>query len=549
MHIRLSYVLLLAAFVVSLVFDVLFYSAENLGINMLLAELAFLGVSLWLAKSQKITVTRPAKIAAGFALAFALTFAIWTSPWSLTMCLVGFLVANTLFAVFVLGEAAHFRHPFDIISHLIVAPAKHAIFAIPFVRTLLPERLGPQAQSVVKAIIIALPILLIFTLIFAAADAVFQSHIVNAFRGIDNWASVENIVGHVFFLGFFVVLMGLFFAAAFWRRKEFPKKSPDLTARAVLESKIILGSVAGLFAIFIVVSGAALFGGSAVFADLDITYAEYARQGFGQLCAAAALVIGLILTLRVLHTETVDKRLMGLQVVLLVEAGLVLVSAFMRLGMYIDAYGYTPARLFGMWFFALITVFLALTLVNTITQKHQSALVMQMLNISAVAILLFAVIAPDALSVRMNAARADAEHPLTFERGLQDLSEEAYPTIARVYADSAQPTENHWRLREPAPTFEEYCTALVGKSLRDMSSDERKIHSDYVSRSSILNFFHADRETTDTWQSWNLARSRATHVDAEIPEWLDEAHTFIDGGFALDAKGIGQSPSCEQSTQ
>lgn len=465
MHIRLSYVLLLAAFAISLVFDVLFYKAENLGINMVIAELVFLGVSLWLAKTQKVAITWPAKVAAGFALAFAATFAIWTSPWSLTMCLIGFLVANTLFAVYVLGEAAHFRHPFEVLAHLVVAPAKHAIFAIPFFRTLLPERMGPQARTVVKAIIIALPILLVFTLIFVAADAVFQSYIVDAFRGINDWASVGNVVGHVFFVGFFVVLFGLFFAAAFWRRKEFAKKSADATARAVLESKIILGSVVGLFAIFILVSGSALFGGSAALANLDITYAEYARQGFGQLCAAAALVIGLIMTLRVLHTETVDKKLLGLQVVLLVEAGLVLVSAFMRLGMYIDAYGYTPARLFGMWFFALITVFLALTLINTITKKHQSMLVMQMLNVTAVAVLLFTIASPDALSVRMNAARANSlwdSHER--EINLRNLTEEAYSAVLETFGTEGL-----------AP-------------------------------------FRRNGSPIDTWQSWNLSRTRAEKI-------------------------------------
>lgn len=466
MRIRLSYVLLLAALAIGLVFDVLFYSAEGVGINMLLAELTFLGTSLWLAKSQKVSITRPTKVAAGFALAFAATFAIWTSPWSLTMCLMGFLVANTLFAVYVLGEAAHFRHPLDILSHLFVAPAKHAIFALPFVRTLMPERLSPQSRSIVKAVIITVPILLIFTLIFIAADAVFQSYIVDIFRGIDDWASVGNVIGHTFFVGFFVVLFGLFFAAAFWRRKEFAKKAADPSARAVLESKIILGSVIALFAIFILVSGSALFGGSAVFAKLDITYAEYAHQGFGQLCAAAALAIGLIMTLRILHTEKVDKKLLGLQVALLVEAGLVLVSAFMRLGMYINAYGYTPARLFGMWFFALITVFLALTLVNIITQKHQSALVMHMLNVTAVAVLLFTIASPDALSVRMNAARDDERSwdAHEFQISFGDLSEEAYPTITQAFGTNGL-----------AP-------------------------------------FRHNSSPKSTWQSWNFYRARATQI-------------------------------------
>lgn len=434
MKMRLSYVLLLAAFTISLVFDLLFYAIPALGINMLLAELTFLGASIWLAKSQKVTVARSAKIAAIFALAFSATFAIWTSPWSLTMCFIGFLVANILFAIFLIGEAAHFRHPFDLLGYLIVTPIKHGVFALPFVRTLMPEKATPRTRSVVKAVLITLPILLIFVLIFAGADAFFRSLIADALNGLNDWMSISNFIGHAFFIGFFLVLFLLFFAATFWRRKMFEKKIADATARAVLESKIILGSVAALFAIFLIVSGYALFGGETAFRALDITYSEYARQGFSQLCAAAILVIGLIMTLRVLHTETVDKRLLGLQVALLVEAGLVLVSAFMRLGMYIDAYGYTPARLFGLWFFALVTVFLALMLINAVTQKHQGILVMQMLNVAAVAVLLFTVLAPDALSVHLNAPRLERGEMTRdeFFESTHELTAEAGPTILRV---------------------------------------------------------------------------------------------------------------------
>ncbi len=409
MKLKLSYVLAIAALTLALVVDVLFYKAPNLGLNMFLAELAFIGVSVWIARSQKIEVTQPAKVAAAFALAFAATFAVWTSTWSLTMDFIGFLVANLLFVAFMLGETHRFRHPMEVLGHLFVTPAKHAIFALPFVRTLLPEKASAQTRTVVKAIIIALPILFVFTVILGTADAVFASYIERFFEALNNWFSVSNVITHSIFIGFFFVLFCLFFAAAFWRKMSFGKKHADAPARAVLESKIVLGSVAVLFAVFLVVSGSALFGGTAAFANLDITYSQYAREGFGQLCAASILVIGLLMTLRVMHTELVDKRLLGLQITLLAEAALVLVSAFMRLGMYINAYGYTPARLFGLWFFALITIFLALTLINILHRKHQSMLVTQMLLVAGGAILVFTVLNPDALSTHLNAARTDVD--------------------------------------------------------------------------------------------------------------------------------------------
>ncbi len=408
MKLRLSYVILISALTLALVFDALFYNASDFSINILLAEIAFLGVTIWLAHSQsasgRITLPTAAKITALFALAFSATFAIWTESWSLSMCLIGFFVSNILFCIAMLGEATRFRHPYDVLGHLFLTPIKHAVYALPFARTLMPEKFSTRTQAIIKSSIIALPILFTFAIIFISADAVIRSYIINAFDALNNIFSVPNVIGHIFFVGCFLVLFSLFFAATFWRRKIFDRKTIDNSACAVLESKVILLSVVALFGVFIIVSGATLFGGSAAFANLDITYAEYAKQGFGQLCAAATLAIGLIMTLRVLHTETlIDKKLLLLQMTLLVEACVVLISAFMRLGMYIGAYGYTPARLFGLWFFTLITVYLALTFVNIIERKHQSVLVMQMLVVAGVAILTFTALSPDTLSIRLNA--------------------------------------------------------------------------------------------------------------------------------------------------
>lgn len=407
MKLKLSYVLALAALTLALLVDVLFYKAPNLGINVVLAEAAFVGLSMWLARTQRIRVTRPAVVAAGFAVLFAGTFAVWQSSWSLTMDFVALLIANMLFVAFLLGEEARFRHPLDVAHHLIVVPAKHALFALPFIRTLMPDGTTTRTRTVVKAILLTLPILLVFALILAGADAVFASYIERIITSIGTWLSIPNVFGHGIFVGFFFTLFCLFFAAAFWSKKTFPRTNEDPTARAVLESKIILGSVAVLFALFLLVSGAALFGGNAALVSLDITYAQYARQGFGQLCAVVVLVLGLLMTLRVLHTERTDKQLLGLHMALLGESALILVSAFMRLGMYIGAFGYTPARLFGLWFFTLIAVLLVLMCVNVARARHQSVLVMQAILVTGVAVLLFTALGPDTLATKLNATRTD----------------------------------------------------------------------------------------------------------------------------------------------
>ena len=82
-----------------------------------------------------------------------------------------------------------------------------------------------------------------------------------------------------------------------------------------------------------------------------VTFAEYARQGFGELSLATTIVGAIILILEYARpielSENARKMLIRLELALLVALELVLFSAFRRVALYEDAYGFTTARLFA----------------------------------------------------------------------------------------------------------------------------------------------------------------------------------------------------------
>jgi hypothetical protein len=86
-------------------------------------------------------------------------------------------------------------------------------------------------------------------------------------------------------------------------------------------------------------------------ADSGVTFAEYARRGFGELSFAATIVGAIILILEYTRptdaTEQDRARLVRLELALLVALELVLFSAFRRVVLYEQAYGFTTARLFA----------------------------------------------------------------------------------------------------------------------------------------------------------------------------------------------------------
>ncbi len=103
-----------------------------------------------------------------------------------------------------------------------------------------------------------------------------------------------------------------------------------------------------LVAAFVTVQLTVLFGGrDHVLSTADLTYAQYARQGFGQLVAAAVLTLGVVaVAVRVVPRSTRSDRLLRVLLgTLCVLTLVVLASASRRLGLYEQEYGFTRLRL------------------------------------------------------------------------------------------------------------------------------------------------------------------------------------------------------------
>lgn len=108
--------------------------------------------------------------------------------------------------------------------------------------------------------------------------------------------------------------------------------------------------VDGVLAVFLLVQTTVLLGGHDVLRTTGLTYAEYARQGFGQLTVVTALT--LLVASAAARRARVDDRLdrlwLRISLGLLGAQTLVVVtSALHRLSLYQEAYGVTRLRLLG----------------------------------------------------------------------------------------------------------------------------------------------------------------------------------------------------------
>jgi hypothetical protein len=111
------------------------------------------------------------------------------------------------------------------------------------------------------------------------------------------------------------------------------------------EALTVLVALDLLFAFFVVLQATYLFGGRNTLDASGLTYAEYARRGFFELLAVALAVGGLVLGLEAVVRHRSRAYVISL-LVLVALTLVVLASAFLRLRLYQDAYGWTELRFY-----------------------------------------------------------------------------------------------------------------------------------------------------------------------------------------------------------
>jgi hypothetical protein len=222
-----------------------------------------------------------------------------------------------------------------------------------------PRPAARRSQAVAVGALLAVPLLLLFGSLFAAADPVFGAAVSSFFDG-----TLGPLVSHA------ISVAALAWASAgyLWHVAKPPRAArPVVTVPAVGGLQVltpILATVV-LFALFIGVQVTTLFGGPAlVQTTTGLTFAQYARGGFFQLLFASALVLPLVYFAPAAAgpvDATTAARLRALLWGQLGLTGLVLVSAMWRMGLYVGVYGLTEDRVNGtavmVWIAATLAVF------------------------------------------------------------------------------------------------------------------------------------------------------------------------------------------------
>ncbi len=352
--------LLLTALALGWCVDWLFYD-KSIGISLVLFSFLAVGALWWNGRYEKTNAIRQ-NLWLLIPLFFFATMAfIRSNPFLLTLNVLAVL-ALLAYLVFFYSDGR--VHNVSLLGSLLVplrVGGKSLITTAPIlVETIDVGKLRSQGRKrffpILRGILLAIPILFVFTGLLASADLIFADY-------VDDALSL-NIISDLFewgWRGLLILLVSWLLAGAmlFALRQRSQINEESLLERGInlipgklglgfTETTTILGLVNLLFFSFVLVQFNYLFGVTVILEESGFTYAEYARRGFFELLTVAVLTLLMILGLNWI-TQRQNKGQInwfnGLSSSMIGFVLIMLVSAFRRMRLYEAEFGYTELRL------------------------------------------------------------------------------------------------------------------------------------------------------------------------------------------------------------
>lgn len=209
---------------------------------------------------------------------------------------------------------------------------------------------GKSTSRVLAGIIIAAPFALLIGSLFAGADFIFQDILGRLFK----IQTLSRAVVHTLRTAAIGLYLAGFLAALLKRPHHDDGKEPT-TYNVGVALTSFLAVLNILFVAFVTIQIVYLFGGKSYLSTNNITFANYARQGFFELLAVSLIVFATTAIIYRLYQPSRSSRI--LLIALLAETVVVAASALRRLSFYLDAYGLSASRFYA----AAVIVFLAVT--------------------------------------------------------------------------------------------------------------------------------------------------------------------------------------------
>lgn len=431
-----KYWLLLYGLVIGIIFDIFFYN-KTLGISYPIFILLILSITALLFYKTYSRLKNKAWIWTVPILILSATFAIYSNQILkiLNFIIIPYLLVMMISLVSTTNRAgwSDIRFIADFVKRVFV-PFRY--IHIPFITFFKMQDKSSKDKKrilprVALGVLISIPILALIIWLLSSADIIFKDLFVNI--------PVSRIVKH-----FFLILAITVYAISFYwallkafDEKERPKYR-KINWKRFLDTIVMITIISLLnvvFCVFSVIQFKYMFGGESYILPSAYTYAEYARRGFFELVAVAVINF-LIIFLAVSFLKKENKKSnIAIKILLSLLVGftfVMLASAFYRMLVYEEAYGFTYLRIFVQAFMVLLFF---LFIINIVFIWYERLPIIKAYFIATLAVYIILNFANlDVIIARNNIYRYNVTGQLDLEY-LKDLSYDAIPEMEKLLDD------------------------------------------------------------------------------------------------------------------
>ncbi len=271
--------LLILSIVFGVIAYVLFYDHIP-GISVFLGTIALLA-SLYIGRDKTRKNTWFAYLLAFFMIWLSASAAVFDAPELLVLNILGLLVLTALLAL-ELGPSPVSN--WQIKNYLIIGIKMPFLIigsALQNIKKLTTKRTNSQPdtgnrKAALRGLILSLPLVVTFSLLFRSANPVFDSFLSNIFSfSID--LSVQGSITTIVLVSFVTLgLLGLINE----EKQLTPTRLPEQPKNAGLEGMAFTTTLGALFVLFLIFQASYMFGGQSNISTTGYSYAEYLHRGF-----------------------------------------------------------------------------------------------------------------------------------------------------------------------------------------------------------------------------------------------------------------------------
>lgn len=358
-------VALIGAFFLAIVHQYLFFG-NLLGVSYPI----FIGLLYWYmfynAKDQIVQSSWFGWVLFGAILLLSLTYALFQNPFFYVLNFVAIPLLFFVHMAYILSEKGPVWYKPQVIGvaleHLIVQSLRHVPTAFRIVNPKGSSTVGERRKTVIGKVliglVIAMPILMVVVSLLSSADGVFDQFISRIPDLMSNLSMGEGIFRFVWVCIMCLLLFGYLWGFIDSKKYEWGhKQEKDLVDKPATESlKVVLDPIITatvlvainiVYVLFVILQFSYLFGAWEGTLPQGASYADYARSGFFELMVVT--VINFVLLMGTLVFSAKEQGLLQrinnmMLYILVVCSCVMLYSAYTRLVLYEEAYGYTYIR-------------------------------------------------------------------------------------------------------------------------------------------------------------------------------------------------------------